>query len=256
MKNLHIKWVIIFLLALHSLCDKAQGQDIPKKSVKSVFITGVIYDSKTLETLSNTSLKVNEKSSYATDESGRFSFFGSPHDTVVFTYIGYQPITLIVPDTLKSQEYVMGVFMQQQTVKLPVIIILPRIAPTSMIITQVQIDQKTMDIAQNHVDKAVFEGLTKATKVYDADMNAKKTMRTNQMRSENKGMLVTPENGVGLSRQNYQTYNIIYGSPVTTPNRIAKEVITHTESEILQQNYDAIKRSWLKQEAAVDTTTH
>jgi len=245
---------MLILLALNSLCDHAEGQKIPNKSVKSVFITGVIYDSKTLETLSNTNFRIINKSSYSTDESGRFSFFGSPGDTVVFTYIGYQPVKLIVPDTLKAQEYVMGVFMQQQTVKLAEIIILPRLTPTSMIIKPVPTDQKTLNIAQNHVDKAVFEGLTKATKTYDADMNAKKTMRINQMRAEYKGMLVTPENTVGLSTQSYQVFNIIFGSPITTPNRIAKEMINSRESEILLVNYEAVKRSMLQSEAVIDTT--
>lgn len=133
--------------------------------------------------------------------------------------------------------------MHEQPVKLAEIIILSRLTPTSIIITPVPNDQKTIDIAQSNVDKAAVEGLTKAPKVYDADMNAKKTLRTNQMRTENKGMLVTPENAVGLSTLSYQTYNIIFGSPITTPNKVAREIVTNSEIEILLRNFRARKRA-------------
>lgn len=234
---------MLILLLLNVLGVNAQGEDIPKKSVKSLFITGITYDSETLESLSGTNFRINNQNIFATDESGRFSFYGAPGDTIVFTYIGYQPNRLIVPDSLKSQEYVVGVFMHEQPVKLAEIIILSRLAPSSIIITPVQNDQKTMDIAQSNVDKAVVEGLTRAPKVYDADMNVKKTLRSNQMRTEYKGMLVTPENSVGLSTLNYQTYNIIFGSPVTTPNKVAREMVTDSEIEILLNNFRARKRA-------------
>ena len=233
---------ILILLLLNVLEVSAQGEDIPKKGVKYLFITGITYDSETLQSLSGTNFRINNLNSFATDESGRFSFYGAPGDTIVFTYMGYQPNVLIVPDTLKSQEYVVGVFMHEQPVKLAEIIILSRLIPTSIVITPVPNDQKTMDIAQSNVDKAAVEGLTRTPKVYDADMNAKKTLRTNQMRNEYKGMLVTPENSVGLSTLNYQTFNIIFGSPITTPNKVAREIVTESEIEILLRNFKARKR--------------
>lgn len=254
MQNLNLKRILIILLILKSLGDSAKGQDNPKTSGKSVFITGITYDSKTLEPLSNTNFRINRKSSYATNELGRFSFFGSPHDTVVFTYMGYQPTRLIVPDTLKSEEYVVGVFMYEQTIKLAEIIILPRIASKSIIITPVATDQKTMDIAQNHANNAVVKGLTQSVKVYDADMNAKKTMRTNQMRIEYKGMLVSPENSLGLSTQSYKTYHMLYGSPIITSGSTAKAMISNSESAILLEHFEAAKRLILQPETATDTS--
>lgn len=253
MKNIYFGKVIIMLLILYNLGDDVVGQDSVKKTIKSVFITGITYDSQTHEPLSNANFKVNNKISLTTNETGRFSFFGFPHDTIVFTFIGYQPSKLVIPDTLKSDEYVIGVFMHEQAIKLAEIIILPRVAKTSIMINPVKTDQQTMNIAQNNVDKAVVEGLTRSPKVYDADMNAKKTMRTNQMRSEYRGMLVSPENSVGISTQSYRTYNIIYGSPITTPNRVSREMITNSESAILLNHFDAIKSFMLQPELTSDT---
>lgn len=253
MKSPNLMRVIIILLILRSLSDIANGQDNPNANGKSVFITGITYDSKTHEPLPNTIFKVNNKFSFATNEAGRFSFTGSPSDTIVFTYMGYQPSMLVIPDSLKSEEYVIGIFMNEQAIKLNEIIILPRMASTSIMINQVKTDQQTMNIAQNNVDKAVVEGLTRAPKVYDAQMNAKKTFRTNQMRAEYKGMLVTPENSVGLSTQNFKTNNIIYGSPIITLHRAAKEMITNSESIILLGHFEALKTPILQPEAVTDT---
>lgn len=242
MKNLTLKRILIILLILRSLGANVYGQDHPVSNGKSVFITGITYDSKTHEPLPNAIFKVNNKFSFATNEAGRFSFTGSPSDTIVFTYMGYQPSMLVIPDSLKTEEYVMGIFMNEQAIKLNEIIILPRMASTSIMINQVKTDQQTLDIAQNNVDKAVVEGLTRAPKVYDAEMNAKKTFRTNQMRAEYKGMIVTPENSVGLSTQSFKTNNIIYGSPIITLHRAAKEMITNSESAILLQHFEAERR--------------
>lgn len=253
MKKLKLKRILIILLILRSLDGIAYGQDHPASNGKSIFITGITYDSKTHEPLPNAIFKVNNKLSFATNEAGRFSFTGSPSDTIVFTYMGYQPSMLVIPDSLKTEEYVMGIFMNEQAIKLNEIIILPRMGSTSIMINQVKTDQQTMNIAQNNVDKAVVEGLTRTPKVYDAQMNAKKTFRTNQMRAEYKGMLVTPENSVGLSTQSFKTNNIIYGSPIITLHRAAKEMITNSESAILLQHFEAVKGLMLQSELLSDT---
>lgn len=254
MKSLNLRRLLLILLILNILGFNTQGQVIPKKSTRSVFITGITYDSKTREPLSNTNFMVNNKSIFTSNELGRFSFFGYPNDTIVFTYMGYQPTRLVIPDSLKSDEYVLGVFMYEQAIKLAEIIILPRRPATSIMITPVKTDQKTMAIAQSHADDAVVKGLTQPTMVYDADMNAKKTIRTNQMRTEYKGMLVSPENSAGVSTQSYRTYNIIYGSPITTPHKLEKEMITNTESAILLDHFEAVNRSIPQQKSPADTT--
>jgi len=254
MKSQNLKRVLLILLIISLQESNLIGQVIPDKKNKTIFITGITFDSNTKEPLSNANFIINNKNGFSTNESGRFSFYGLPGDTIVFTYMGYQPTKLIVPDTLKSEEYVMGVFMREQKIKLAEIIILRRISSPSIIVTPVQTDQRTMDIAQNNVDKATVEGLTKAPKVYDADMNAKKTMRTIQMHSEYNGMLVTPENAIGLSTQGYKTYNVIYGTPIISPGKISGEMITLNERGLLLKHFEAVKRAMEQPERVIDTT--
>lgn len=254
MKTINLLQLALTALFFIFIGNVVEGQVVPAKKVSPVYITGITFDRKTHEPLSNTNFKINNKINFSTNELGRFSFYGNPGDSIVFTYMGYQPSRLIVPDTLKSDEYVMGVFMDELSVELAEVIILRRIVSSSMIIKPVQSDQEAKDIAQSNVNKAVVEGLTKSPQVYDAEMNAKKTMRTNQMRVEYKGMLVTPENSVGLSTQNFKTNNIIYGSPILTSNRVAKEMITNNESAILIEHFEAMNRGIMPFKAVSDTT--
>ena len=253
MKSLNLMRLVLIAFILCNLGITTNGQIVPARKFKSIFITGMAFDSKTKEPLSGAGFNINHKSDFATNETGRFSFYGFPKDTVVFTYLGYQPTMLIVPDTLKSEEYVMGVFMREQAVKLAEVIILRRVSPSSMIIIPVQEDQRTMNIAQNNVDKAVVEGLTRTPKVYDAAMNARSMMRTNQMRSEYKGMLATPENTVGLSTQSYRTFNVLYGSPIVSPGKISGEMISNNESYLLIKHFETFQKSMLSPEAPPDT---
>lgn len=253
MKSLNLMRFILIVMIIALFGIGLKGQIQHEKKSRSIFITGVAFDSKTKEPLSGAGFSINNKNLFATNETGRFSFFGFPNDTIVFTYLGYSPTTLIVPDSLKSEEYVMGVFMREQAVKLAEIIILRRESSSSIMITQVKTDQRTMNIAQNNVDKAVVQGLTQAPKVYDAEMNARKTMRTQQMRSEYNGMLVTPENAVGLSTQSYKTFNVIYGTPVVAPGKITKEMISNNESSLLIKHYEAFEKSTLQPQSPNDT---
>ena len=253
MKNSNLRRVVLIVLIINLSVISVEGQIVPVKSPKSVFITGIVFDSQTKEPLSRANFTINHQSRLATNETGRFSFYGFPNDTVVFTYLGHQPTMVIVPDTLNSQEYVMGVFMREQSVKLAEIIILRRINSSSIMIKQVQTDQNTMNIAQSNVNKAVVEGLTRAPKVYNSDMDVRLTMLTNQIRSEYKGMLVTPENSFGLSTQGYKTNSVIYGLPVIASGKSAKELITSAECEILLQHFEAVRRAILQPETTPDS---
>ena len=252
MKRLKLIRIIIIVVIINCLGDLVIGQ--VKSGIKSVFITGMVYDSKTQEPLGNTNFRINKNSGYVTNELGRFSFLGSPGDSVIFSYVGYYTNRLVVPDTLKSDEYVMGVFMHEETVKLSEIIILARIPTNSIVVTQVQSDEHAKNLAQSNVDKAVVESLTQSPKVYDAAMNAKRAMRTNQMKAEYKGMLVSPENSIGISNQSFMTSSLIFGSPILTRRKMAKEMITSSESALLIEQFEALKKAYGISNLPLDST--
>jgi hypothetical protein len=226
--------ILIFLAA----SVRAQNLSLPKG--KSIFITGVTFDGTTKEPLALANFSINRAKFSSTSESGRFSFYAFSRDTIEFTYLGYQPCQVIIPDSLSSDEYVMGVFMHEKSTQLAEIIIVKRQNSSSMIIKPVQSDQRATVLAQNNVDKAVIEGLTKSPQVYDAEMNARKMMKINQLRSEWKGMLVTPENSLGISTLGYKTFNVIYDGPIIYTDKTTKELISNSESTLLLSYFDTL----------------
>ena len=87
MKSMYLKRLIIMLLIFTGLGYEVMGQKNPETVVKPVFITGITYESKTQSSLPNVNFRINNKNSFSSNESGRFSFNGFPGDTIDFSYI-------------------------------------------------------------------------------------------------------------------------------------------------------------------------
>ena len=60
-----------------------------------------------------------------TDFSGFFSIVVREGDTIKFSAIGFQPATLVVPDTLDDQRYSIVQLLSQDTLNLPMAVIFP-----------------------------------------------------------------------------------------------------------------------------------
>ena len=223
-----------------TLVTEAVGQlSSPKKN--KIFITGAVYDSETKEPLTNAHFSIQKSENYSTQTSGKFSLFGAPGDTISYNYLGYKELRVIIPDTLKEVEYLMGVFMPKDTFLIPEIIIFPRVENYPSIVSDVKVDERMINQAQKNVNKGVYQGLTQPVNKYDADMNAKKTMRDYEMKAQYKGLLVTPENSAGISTANYQTHYLQFGSPLIKAKKITNEMIRQNEIELLLVNHEIMK---------------
>jgi hypothetical protein len=228
------------LVVFFSLSMPTMGQI--KSSVKSkIFITGAVYDSETKEPLNNARFTLHHSENYSTQSNGKFSLYGQPGDTISYRYIGYKEMHVIIPDTLKQLEYLMGVFMPKDTILIPEIVIFPRIDIYPSMVKQVALNEKMINQAQKNVNKAAIQGLTQPVKKYDADMNTRKTLREYQMEAQNKGLLVTPENSVGLSTNSYQTHYLQFGSKLVKSRKITNEMVRQSEIDLILANHRIAK---------------
>jgi hypothetical protein len=231
---------LTLMLLLSSAAIPAMGQE--RSSIQSkIFITGAVYDSQTKEPLINAHFILHRSENYSTQSNGKFSLFGHPGDTISYRYTGYKDINIIIPDTLKQMEYLMGVFMPKDTILLPEIVIFPRIENYPSIVSEVKVSDQMINQAQKNVNKAVIQGLTTQTTNYDAEMNAKKTFRGYEMKAQYKGLLVTPENSVGLSTANYQANYLQFGSPIMRKNKITNEMATRSEIDLILATHEVMK---------------
>jgi len=233
------KMVLLLCLSMF-LGSTVFGQTDPPKREK-IFITGAVYDSETKAPLTNARFGFRKAESFVTQANGRFSLFGLPGDTITYKYLGYKDMHIIIPDTLKSPEYLMGVFMPKDTILIPEIIIFSRTDVYPSVVTDVKMDDKMYNQAQKNVNKAVFQGLTQPVKNYDAEMNGKKTLRGYEMKAQNNGLLVTQENSVGVSTLNYQTQYLQFGMPAVRERKITNEMVRQIEIDMILANHE-IKR--------------
>ena len=131
--------------------------------------------------------------------------------------------------------------MPKDTILIPEVVIFPRIDTYPSIITKISDDPQMVNQAQKNVDKATLQGLTQPVKNYDAEMNAKKTLRGYEMKAQYKGLLVTPENSFGFTTGNYRTNYLQFGSPLVRKKKITNEMINQSEIDLILASHEIMR---------------
>jgi hypothetical protein len=238
MKTRYFFLVVLMLTMTYALSVNAQ---VNKAIKNKIFITGAVYDSETKEPLSNAQFNIRKSEIFTTFSKGKFSLYGNPGDTISYRYLGYKEMKVVIPDTLKQLEYLMGVFMPKDTILIPEIVIFPRIESYPSIVTDVKDNAEMINQAQINVNKATVQGLTTNVGAYNADMNAKMTLRNYEMKAQHNGLLVTPENSVGISNTSYQTHYLQFGSPLVRPGKMSNEMVNQNEINLIIAIHDIMR---------------
>ena len=92
----------------------------------SVVFSGVVFDTQDSQTLPNVTCRYGECKATISDQMGCFVLKIGRKDTVRFTFVGYKPCTVVMPDTLLEDRYMMGVFLSPDTLQLSEALILRR----------------------------------------------------------------------------------------------------------------------------------
>ena len=61
------------------------------------------------------------------------------------------------------------------------------------------------------------------------------------MVAQNKGLLVTPENSVGISTSNYRTHYLQFGTPLIKAKKLSNEMVRQNEIELILANHEIMK---------------
>jgi hypothetical protein len=114
-KNLLISLLLLVVLI------PSRGQD----DERLVQLSGVVRN-EYLQPLQFVHILIlNKRRGTITDTRGMFSFVVEPHDTILFSAVGYKRTGLVIPDTLDSFYYPVDVIMQEDTIEIREVIILP-----------------------------------------------------------------------------------------------------------------------------------
>lgn len=123
------------------------------------------------------------------DKQGRFSLSVQVGDTLRFSHIGYAPIEVVISDSLRENDFLLGIFMVRDTVLLSEVLILPR-----FLVEGYQSNAFLLN-AQNNLNQAIHAA-AKPVKVMDQEMNRRMMIDDFARKVEMKGM-VDVKLGVG-----------------------------------------------------------
>lgn len=100
-----------------------QAQDKPKNSL---FLSGIVMDAQEQKELPFVNVRVkNTFYGTATDTSGYFSLFVNPGDTLLFSYVGYQDASFIMPYGLETDQYFLLQLLRKDTLLLEEVVVFP-----------------------------------------------------------------------------------------------------------------------------------
>jgi len=165
-----MKWLTclpLFLLLL--TCNVFSQQD---KNGERILFRGVILSASTGERLAGSRVFINRSLSGIARDDGTFSFFALKRDTVVFDMMGYKPSRLIVADSLRSKEFLTGIYLQTDTTMIDEVVIIPNLAglKAEMMNPPRVVDQK-LENARSNLNMAAYQGMVREDKLGDPASN-------------------------------------------------------------------------------------
>jgi hypothetical protein len=94
---------------------------------KNIIFRGIIRDAGSFTPISDAQIMINGEFSAVSENDGTFDFYASGEDTVLFSILGYKPETIYVSDTLTGKEYIIGVYLNMDTLSAAQVVIVPRL---------------------------------------------------------------------------------------------------------------------------------
>jgi hypothetical protein len=143
-----------------------------ESSSDRILFRGVVLSASSGERLAGSRYYINKSISGLTRDDGTFSFFASRHDTIVFDMLGYKASSLVVLDSLKSREFLTGVYLQSDTIQIGEVVVIPSLSAlkAEMMNPERQVDQK-MDNARSNLNIASYQGRVSQGKIGDPYSN-------------------------------------------------------------------------------------
>jgi hypothetical protein len=182
-----MKKCLIIIFPLLIIFHSGYSQVINKESTKIMF-HGLVMDAKTQIPLANSQISINRLFSSISGNDGRFAFYVSRNDTVIFTRLGYKPTILLVSDTLTGKEYVAGIFMHSDTVSIGEVIIVPRLANlrTELMNSRPEISPE-MENARFNLEVSAYQGRITQNKLGDPASNYELLRQKQRINAYEKG---------------------------------------------------------------------
>ena len=185
----------------------AQGQVLQR--VDTIAFSGVVLNERDMSPLPNATCRLGEGKGTATGED-----------------VGFRPCTVVVPDTLFGNEYIVGVFMSPDTLQLSEALVMRRWGDAS---------QEDMLRARNNM-RGILKQAFDPNRPMDADMNQRRMIEEYAHSVEMKGHV---DVGFGIGTQSLAAYRLLR---LQKRIREREEGLVPEEIDLLKKIYYSEKR--------------
>ncbi len=208
-----------------------------KTSEEVILFHGLILDARTEEPLPNSQIFINRIFTSISDTEGKFAFYVSRKDTVVFRSVGYKQAIMHINDTLRGKEFLAGIFMHADTVTIGEVVIFPRMASLkSDLLRPPSQASRQMENARYNMAISSYQGKVNTGKLGDPTMNYESLRQQQKDNAYSKGQIPS-DKIVGLSPLLLipAAYLLIHGLP-EKPSAV-RPVVTDKEVELIREKY-------------------
>jgi hypothetical protein len=137
-----------------------------------ILFHGIVLDASTLSPIANSQIIINRVFTSISSDDGTFAFYVNRNDTVIFTNLGYKSTLLYISDTLSGREFVMGIYMNSDTLSIGEVVIIPRFTNLkSEILNSISKTSVTFDNAKYNVAISSYQGRNSSRKLGDPATN-------------------------------------------------------------------------------------
>jgi hypothetical protein len=231
-----IKSILLISLIVFSsvnFCFSQKGM----QGTAPILFRGVVLDASSHARLGSSQILINRSSSAIIAEDGTFSFYAYKKDTVLFSMLGYKPVSLIVSDTLSGREFLTGVYLETDTLLIGEVIIVPKLTnlKAEMMNPRITSDAR-LENARSNISVASYQGRTGQAKMGDPGINYEYLRKKQRIDAYEKGGIPS-DKILGLSPLLLipAAYLLIHGLPETPAP--PKPQISSKDLDELQKKY-------------------
>jgi hypothetical protein len=124
-----------------------------------ILFHGLVMDGSSLMPVSNSQIMINNEFSSVSGNDGSFAFYVNRKDTVLFRRLGYKATIMFISDSLKSIEFIAGIYMNSDTLSIGEVVIVPRFTNLkSEIMNSRSKTPSTFDNARYNVAVSGYQG--------------------------------------------------------------------------------------------------
>jgi hypothetical protein len=186
--------VLILILSLFLL--QLNGQ---KNQGALLLFQGLVADASSGAPLKNSQIFINRSFVTISNTEGKFAFYVNRGDTVVFKSLGYKSVMIQIADTLNGREFISGIFLNSDTLMIPEVVIVPRLASLKSSLLRPQSAATTeIENAKYNLAVSAYQAKAGQGRLGDPAMNYEVLRQKQKMDAYTKGQ-IPPDRMIGLS---------------------------------------------------------